>query len=202
MTLGLYVPRKSPIHALPAGVKLLGMAIVGISVCFTSSIAGLIALLSLTLLLIQVARLPWLLVAAQLRPMAWIFAGIFMLHTVVNHWTVGLVIVLRFAVLLLLATLITLTSRVSDMVEALEQGLKPLKPLGIRPAQISLMVAIAIRLIPLILEQIRDVQDAQRARGIDTPIITLFVPVLIRVLQLADHLADALDARGYNSDED
>jgi biotin transport system permease protein len=62
------------------------------------------------------------------------------------------------------------------------------------------MVAIALRFIPVLLEQIRDIQDAQRARGIDRPVITFLVPLLVRTLHLADSLADAIDARGY-SDE-
>lgn len=200
MTLGLYVPRRSPIHRLPAGVKLMGLAIAGIITFYISNLAGLVALTITALLLIQLAHLPWRLVAIQLRAMLWIFAGILILHTLFTHWIIGIILVLRFTVLLLLATLVTLTTQVSDMVDTLERSLTPLKPLGIRPAQVSLMIAIAIRLIPVLLEQIHEVQDAQRARGIDTPIITLFVPVLIRVLQLADHLAEALDARAYGDD--
>jgi len=178
-----------------------GMAIAGIGLFFTTSLPGLAAMLGGALLLVPLAQLPWRLVARQLRPMVWIFALILLLQGIFTHWTIGLMIVLRFAVLLLLATLLTLTTPVSAMVDALERGLAPLKFLGIRPAQVSLMVAIAIRLIPVLLEQIREVQDAQRARGMDVPIITLLVPVLIRVLQLADHLADALDARGYDGED-
>ncbi|MBD1910805.1 MULTISPECIES: energy-coupling factor transporter transmembrane protein EcfT [unclassified Leptolyngbya] len=200
MTLGLYIPKNSPIHALSPSIKLAGMAIAGISIFFISNIPWLVATLGVILLLVKVAQLSWRLFATQLRPSLWIFAGIFLLHAILNDWRVGLIIVLRFAILLLLATLITLTTKVSHMVDALERGLTPLRPLGVRPAQISLMMAIAIRLIPVLLNQIHEVQDAQRARGIDTPIITLFVPVLIRVLQLADHLAEALDARGYGDD--
>lgn len=202
MTLGLFVPRESPIHAVPARIKLTGMAIAGVSVFFISNIVILVAMIGIVLLLVSIARLPRRLVWAQLRPLVWVLAGILILHTLLTHWLVGVVLVLRFTVLLLLATLVTLTTRVSDMVDAIERGLMPLKRFGVRPAQISLMISMAIRLIPMLLEQIREVQTAQRARGVDTPVITLFVPVLIRVLRLADCLADALDARCYDANEE
>jgi len=202
MTLGLFVPRESPIHALPAYIKLIGMAIAGISVFFVSNIVILVAMIGGVIILVGIARLPKRLVWAQLRALVWVFVGILILHALLTHWLVGVVLVLRFTMLLLLATLVTLTTKVSDMVDAIERGLMPLKRFGIRPAQISLMISMAIRLIPMLVEQIRDVQDAQRARGVDAPIITLFVPVLIRVLRLADCLADALDARCYDADEE
>ncbi|MGJ3248367.1 MAG: energy-coupling factor transporter transmembrane component T family protein [Elainellaceae cyanobacterium] len=202
MTLGLFVPRESPIHALPAHIKLIGMAIAGISVFFISNIVILVAMMGVVMILVSLARLPRRLVWAQLRALVWVFAGILILHALLTHWLVGVVLVLRFAMLLLLATLVTLTTKLSDMVDAIERGLTPLKRFGVRPAQISLMISMAIRLIPMLLEQIRDVQEAQRARGVDTPMITLLVPVLIRVLRLADCLADALDARCYDADEE
>jgi biotin transport system permease protein len=205
MTFGLYVARHSPLHRWPVGLKLWAVMVVGIVIFTVHSIPWLFCAVALESLLVGVAHLPWRTVVQQLRPLLWIWLAILGLHGLVGQWDVGIVLVLRFVVLVGLATLVTLTTRLSDMVDTIERGLgqwgQPLHWLGVRPTQVSLMVALTIRLIPLMLEQIQEVQDAQRARGCDRPVITLLVPILIRIFQLADHLADALDARCYDQEE-
>lgn len=200
MSFGLYMPGRSPIHRLPVGVKLAAMAIAGIGMFVVSNLVALVALLGFVGLLLAIARLPYRMVLAQLRPLTWVFAFILVAHALLTTWQTGAVLVLRFAILVLLATLTAFTTRTMDMVEAIAHGLRPFKRFGVEPETVSLMVAIAIRFIPVLLEQIRDIQDAQRARGIERPLIALLVPLLIRVMRMADALTDALDARGFPPD--
>ncbi len=201
MMWGLYVPGKSWLHHQSAGLKLGMVAIAGLLIVYLHHPLILGGFLLTTILFIFVLGLPWRIVVQQLSGLVWILVGIFLLQALLNDWQVGLVLVLRFLNLMLLATMVTLTTTISDMTTALEQALQPLQRLGLRPAQLSLMIAIAIRLIPLMLDQLQAVREAQRSRGIDRPVITLLIPVIIRVLQLADHLTDALDARGYDADD-
>ena len=176
------------------------MAIAGIGLFFVNDIPWLVGLLGLVMMSIAIARLPWAVVFAQVRPLLWVLVLIAGAHALLTHWETGVVLAVRFLVLILLATTVTLTTRTSDMVEAIAYALQPLQRFGIRPRQISLMVAIAIRFIPVLLEQIRDIQDAQRARGVERPVITFLVPLLVKTLHMADALVDAIEARCFESD--
>jgi biotin transport system permease protein len=73
-----------------------------------------------------------------------------------------------------------------------------LRPLGVNPAKLALMLALTIRFIPLLAEQVREVRMAQRARGVERSIAALFVPLLVKIFTMADDLAAALEARGYD----
>lgn len=200
MTVGLYVPRNSLLHRLSPEVKLLGMAIAGMGLFFVDSIAVLMLVLVLVLGLVAIARLPWLMIITQLRPVFWVLLIIAGLHALLDQWDTGIILALRFLTLMLLATLVTCTTRTADMVAAIARALEPLRRFGVRPEQFSLMVAIALRFIPVLLEQIRDIRDAQRARGIERPAITFLVPLLVRTFHLADSLTDAMDARCFDGD--
>ncbi|HYD64830.1 energy-coupling factor transporter transmembrane component T, partial [Azospirillum sp.] len=96
------------------------------------------------------------------------------------------------------ATLVTLTTRVSDMVETLERALAWLRPLGVNAGKVSLMLALTIRLVPVLLAQAQEIRMAQRARGVERSAVALLVPLMVKTLRMADDLADALEARGYD----
>ncbi|MEM7771400.1 MAG: energy-coupling factor transporter transmembrane protein EcfT [Cyanobacteria bacterium P01_E01_bin.6] len=198
MTFGLFVPRHSPIHRLSPGIKLLGMAIAGIGLFFVTDLVWMSGVLVAGMVLVAIARLPWPIVIAQIRPILWVLLCIAGVHAVFTHWEMGVMLAVRFLTLMLLATIVTLTTRTSDMVAAIAKTLQPLKRFGVRPEQLSLMVAIAIRFIPVLLEQIHDIQDAQRARGVERPVITFLVPLLIKTIHMADALVDAIDARCFD----
>jgi biotin transport system permease protein len=108
--------------------------------------------------------------------------------------------VLRFTILVALAVLITLTTRISDMVDALERALRPLRVLGVNPAKISLMISLAIRFVPLLADLVREIQEAQRSRGLERSITAVAVPLIVKTLRMASVLTDAIDARGYDPD--
>jgi biotin transport system permease protein len=201
MTFGLYCPGSSPIHRIAPGFKLLGMAIAGMIVFWVNHLSAMVGMFMASVGLVAIARLPISTVVRQIRPALWIVISIAGVHGVFAHWETGVLLALRFLSLLLLATVVTLTTRTSDMVEVVSHVFQPLKRVGLNPEQLSLMVAIAIRFIPVLLTHIRDIQDAQRARGVDRPIITFLVPLLVRTLHTADALVDAIDARGFESQD-
>lgn len=200
MSLGLYIPRSSPIHALPASIKLLTLAIVSMVAFFIQDLGILTGLLGLTLLLSAIAQLPARAILAQLRPLLPVLMALFLVHGLLTSWSAGLGVMLRFVLLIWLAGLVTLTTRMIEMIDAIEQGLQPFARLGIRPGQVSMMLAIAIRFVPVLLDQAKEIQAAQQARGLERSPIALLVPLLIKTLRLADDLTDALDARGYEGD--
>src|SRR5512133_1812037 len=94
----------------------------------------------------------------------------------------------------------TATTRVTAMVAVIERVCWPLRFVGVRPARIGLVIAMALRFIPLIAERADRIREAQAARGGSVRglkgLTTTVVPLLVQVLQLAHTVSEALDARG------
>jgi biotin transport system permease protein len=198
--LGLYIERNSAIHALAPGVKMLVLALSAVALIAVDDWRVLGAILAAVLALFAVARLPAREVAAQLRPVLFLGLFFFAIHWLLVSWQSGLVTVLRFTILVSLAVLITLTTRISDMVDALESGLRPLRVLGVNPAKVSLMISLAIRFVPLLIDLVREIQAAQRSRGLERSVTAVAVPLIVKTLRMASVLTDAIDARGYDPD--
>jgi biotin transport system permease protein len=198
--LGLYIDRDSSIHALAPGVKMLVLALSAVALIAVDDWRVLGTILAAVLGLFVVARLPAREVAAQLRPVLFLGLFFFVIHWLLVSWQSGLVTVLRFTILISLAVLITLTTRISDMVDALESGLRPLRVLGVNPAKVSLMISLAIRFVPLLIDLVREIQAAQRSRGLERSVTAVAVPLIVKTLRMASVLTDAIDARGYDPD--
>ena len=156
--------------------------------------------LFVTLLLYYVARISTAIVWAQLRPAIWIIVIIFFVQVFIANLTSGLIVVIRLSALLLLASLVTLTTRASDMIDALERGLSWLRFVGVNPAKVSLALSLALRFIPVLATITVEVREAQRARGLDKSIIAVAIPVVVRTLKMADNIASAIEARSYDPD--
>ena len=196
--LSLYVPGRSPVHRLPAGVKLLVLAAGSAALFVVPGVAVHAVELLAVLVLFHVAGLPWREVLDQLRPALVLLVPIFLFHVFVTDWVLGLETALRILVLLFLAVIVTLTTRLSDMIEVLETAMRPLRLAGINPSKVGMMLSMVIRLVPLMMREAGEILEAQRARGLERNAIALLVPLLIKALKMADDLSDAMDARGYD----
>lgn len=198
--LGLYHDASSPIHRLRAGAKIVGLAI-GAGFVFAAD--GWIALAGAAFVAVAgfaVARIPARLAFAQIRPALWILGAIFLFHGLIGEWRTGAVVVTRFVIVLSMASLVTLTTRVSDMMAAIERGLSPLRRLGVNPATAALCLSMAIRFVPVLANEAAAVREAQRARGLERSLTALASPLILRALRMADTVAEALHARGYDPD--
>lgn len=198
--LGLYLHRESVIHRLPAGVKLGGLLLVTVAVLALPGPWGAVAAGLIGTAVLVAAKLPTGRVLAELRAPVVMLTLLFGFQALLagGGWEETAVAVARFAALILLATLVTLTTRVMDMVDLFERLFGLLRPVGVNPAKMALMLALTIRFIPLLAEQVREVRMAQRARGVERNIAALFVPLLVKILTMADDLTAALEARGYD----
>ncbi|HEY0403136.1 MAG: energy-coupling factor transporter transrane protein EcfT [Blastococcus sp.] len=201
MTLALYVPRASPVHRMPAGWKLLalaGLSMLVFAVPTLPMVGG--ALVAVVALGLVVARLPASLLVRQARAVLWWLVALFVLHWLVTDVLTGAVTVLRLLALVLAAAVVTATTRVTAMVAVVERVCRPLQWVGVRPARIGLVIAMALRFIPLISERADRIREAQAARGGSIRglrgLTTTVVPLLVQVLQLAHTVSEALDARG------
>ena len=201
MSLGQFRPGASPLHRLSAGWKALALAVAGTLAMATQDPRWIAVLLGVTGLLYRVAGVSWRAWASALCPMLWLFAVLFLVQGLSGDWSAAAVVVLRLAALMALATLVTTTTRVSAMIDAVQTGLRPLRWVGLDPARAALAIALAIRFIPLVAEQLGDIREAQHARGVGRSVTAVAVPLVVRALNTADAVAEAIDARSFRLDD-
>ncbi len=201
MTLALYVPRASPVHRTPAGWKLLALAGLSVLVFAVPTLPVVVgALFGVVVVGLAVARLPASVLLRQGRAVLWWLVALFVLHSLVTDVLTGTLTVLRLLALVLAAAVVTATTRVTAMVAVIERVCGPLRWVGVRPARIGLVIAMALRFIPLISERADRIREAQAARGGSVRglrgLTRTVVPLLVQVLQMAHTVSEALDARG------
>src|SRR6056297_3251981 len=166
--LGSYRHGTSLLHSARPGVKLAGLALMAIALFMPSSPAGIVAV-SLgaaftTVAGYGIARIPARLAIAQIRPTLWILGMILIFHVIMGDALIGALIVARFILLIALAALVTLTTRVSDMIATIEAGLKPLRRF-VDPGRIAMCIVLTIRFVPVLANEAHALQEAQAARG-------------------------------------
>lgn len=198
MSLGTYIHRQSVIHNLPAGMKILILLVGGTAVFLIDNFYSVAGVLLGIVALYFVARIPLSILFAQVRPVFWIFLLVFLFQLFTRDVLFASMVVTRFCALLLLASLVTLTTPVSAMIEAIEKGIGWLRWVGINPAKVSLGLSLALRFIPVVAKITSEVREAQRVRGLEWSVIAIALPVIIRTLKMADDIANAIDARGYD----
>ncbi len=198
MKLSLYVRRDSPVHALPAGWKLGLLLMTGLLILLTDDARLLGAGLAIALVGFPLARLPLPEILRQARPMLIVLALFFAAHAMFTSIETGTVLTLRFAIMIACGLLLTLTTRVSDLMAVLERALRPLAPLGLNPEKTSLVFAMTIRFIPVLAETWETVRAAQQARGMDRNALALLIPMTVLTLRRADQISDAIEARGVD----
>ncbi|WP_208541667.1 MULTISPECIES: energy-coupling factor transporter transmembrane component T family protein [Bartonella] len=198
----LYLPRDTFIHRLRPGVKLLFLTVCGTIISMVSSIPILCLFLLLVVLLYGIAKIPLSNMIRQLKLISLFLVFIFIFQAIFNNWLTGFEVILHFIILIPLASLISFTTKVSDMMNSIESGLQPFRRFGINPSKLSMILSMAIRFIPVVSEKFNEVREAQKARGLDTNIIALAIPVIIRIIRMASEVAEALEARSYDSNYD
>lgn len=197
--LPLYIHRGTRIHRLPAGVKILLSLAGGFALVAVNDIALLTGLIGVIILLYVAARLPLGAVFAALRPVLVICGFIFALQLAVSGLPQAAAAALRIIALVLLTSLVTLTTRLSDMLDTLTFAARGLAPLGIDPPKIALAVGLTIRFIPMLLHDIQEVQNARKTRGGKGFSIFTTGPLIIKILRMTDALGNAIAARGFEN---
>jgi biotin transport system permease protein len=196
--IGLYLPGASALHRCPAGVKLAGLAVlVSVLVAVRTPTAVLVAALLVAALLV-LARVPARAVAAQLWPLRWVVLALVPFQWWTGGWRAAVVVVGTLLVAVAAAAVVTLTTRVSAMLDALSALLRPLRRLGVDPERVALVLALTIRAVPVLAATAAEVRDARRARCLERSPRALLVPLVVRTVRHADRLGEALAARGVD----
>jgi biotin transport system permease protein len=205
VTLALYVPRAGVVHRLPAGAKLLALAVLAVALfALPTPAAAAGVLLGVLAVGLLVARLPVAVLARQARAVLWWLVLLLAVHALTTDLRTGAHVALRLLTLVLAAAVVTATTRVSEMVAVVERVCAPLRLVGVRPARIGLVVTLALRFIPVLVERADRIRAAQAARG-GSPrgvraLRTTVAALLVQVLQMAHDVSEALDARGADDD--
>ena len=197
MPLGVYVPGSTVIHRIPAGVKLLGLIvfIIVVTVLFRTPLTVGVAI-AVTALGYVMARIRPRTAAGQILPAVPIVAFLGLFQWWQNDLTSALVIFGGLMCTIAAAALVTLTTTIAALMDALERGLAPFARFGLPVETISLAMSLTIRLIPLQFAAVKEVLDARAARGAGWSVSAFGVPVLVRSIRRARALGEALVARG------
>ncbi len=184
------------LHRAPAGLKLVLLLVVGATAILLDRPGQVGVALLVVVLGYRAAGLGWTAPWGQLRPLVWILAFTLVFHLVVSGWRRAVVVVGTIVVLVLLAGLVTLTTRITALVEVVVTCAGPLRRVGVDPERLGLLLALGIRSVPVVVGLAHEVRDAQRARGLTASPRAFAVPLVVRSLRHADRLGEALVARG------
>ncbi|AWB81740.1 cobalt ABC transporter permease [Corynebacterium yudongzhengii] len=195
--LGVYVPGTTPLHRLDSGIKLLGLILfILVVIFFTRGLLTVAIAAGVVTLGYVVAKIPPRTAAGQILPAVPVVALLGLFQWWQADWQVAVVLVVSLITTIAAAALLTLSTRVAEIMEAIEDALAPLQRWGVPVESISLAMSLTLRLIPLQLDTVNEALDARKARGAGLSIGAFGVPVLVRSVRRARALGEALIARG------
>ena len=186
-----------PLHRVPAGVKIAALAVAAVAtlVLVKSPIeAG--AAVGILLALWLFARVRFRALWRQIWALRWMLLFLLATQLLFVAPLVAAVTTTRILIVLLLATLLSLTTKVSELLAAFQSFLRPLRFLGLDGDRVALVLALTITTVPVMTRLIDRIREGRAARGARTSVLGYGVPLLVLALQHSDQLGDALDARG------
>lgn len=195
--LAMTLEQPTWLHRWPAGLKMAAMAVAMVAFLPVTEPVAIALLVAVIAALYASLGAPALRRGLRLlRPLVLVLALILAWHLVIGAPRQGAVICLRILGLVALANLVTLTTRLDDMTGVLERLMAPLRRLGLNTAAVSLALALVIRCIPVLTHKGDALMQAWRARSPRRTGFQIAVPLVLVALDDADHLAEALRARG------
>jgi len=195
--IGVFHPGTSLVHRAPALLKLAVLAVLVTATALVSSLAWLAAASAVVVLAFALARMPARLALRQIAPILWVLVFAVPVQIVFGGWEAAAIMAVRLLIAVALAALYTLTTPVSETLDAMQALLRPFRR-WIDADRVGLALALTIRCVPLLADLVREVMEARRARGAEGSLLALAVPVIVRALRTAEHLGEALTARGFD----
>lgn len=226
--IGQYIPGNSLIHRLDPRTKIILISIYVLVVFFANNVLSYTTLTLFLIIALLMTQVPIRFIIKGMTPIWFLVIFTFMLHLIVTKegdvlfeisvLTVysggvikGLKIALRFALLVLMTSSLTLTTTPIEITDAIEHLFHPLKKLKFPVHELALMMSISLRFIPTLIQETDKISKAQASRGVDfrtgpikeriKSIIPLLVPLFVSAFKRAEELAMAMEARGYQGGE-
>lgn len=227
ITLGQYYPTGSKIHKLDPRVKLIFTFIFMVAVFSVNKFYPFIAIFAFVIFVSAVSKIPFKYLLKGIKPLAFILVITFLINVFLTQGRViwqfwifkitieGLVLasfmIIRLVLLVIGTSLLTLTTSPIELTDGIEKLLYPLRKIGVPAHEIAMMMTIALRFIPTLLDETDKIMKAQMARGADfeskniversKSLIPLLVPLFISAFRRADELAMAMESRCYRGGE-
>jgi biotin transport system permease protein len=193
-----YQPGTSLLHRAGAGAKLLGLLVFStVLVAWRSPVTVLVSF-ALVAGLYAVAGFGIRTLVSQVWPLRWVVLLLFPFQWWTAGWEMAISVVGTLVVAVTGASLITLTTRVTDLLDVIARVLRPARRIGIDAERVALLLALTIRAVPVIAATLNEARDARRARGLERSTRALVTPVVLRTIRHADRVGDALAARGVD----
>ncbi|MBQ4474380.1 MAG: energy-coupling factor transporter transmembrane protein EcfT [Lachnospiraceae bacterium] len=223
--IGQYYPAESVIHRLDARVKLAGTMIYIISLFLFKSFSCYLVVAAFLLTVIILSKVPLGYILRGLRTVIFllIFMSMFNLFFTpgdIVYWKAGpfqmtnmgvrnaCFMALRLSLLIIGSSMMTFTTTPNQLTDGLESLLKPLRKIGLPVHEIAMMMSIALRFIPILMEETQKIMKAQMARGASfdegnliqkaKSLVPILVPLFVSAFRRADDLAMAMEARCYH----
>ncbi|MBQ1307986.1 MAG: energy-coupling factor transporter transmembrane protein EcfT [Erysipelotrichaceae bacterium] len=224
MVFGKYIPIDSFMHRLDPRAKLIGLFLMIAAVFIPKSWWAFLAIAVIEAIALLLARIGIKMIAQSFKPMIMMMIFLLVINVLTLRtgdvlFTIGsipvyhdavfntLFVVARLLLMISITTLLTATTKPLDLTLGIEWILKPLEAFRFPTHEIAMMVSIALRFIPTIIEETIRIMNAQKSRGVDfengslsqkvTSILSLIVPLFSVAFERAYELADAMEARGY-----
>ena len=228
ITLGQYYPGNSFIHRLDPRTKILSTLLLIVAVFLANTVIGYAALCAMVLFIILVSGLPFMLVLKSVKPLLFIIVLTLVLHAVMGQgehvlyqWKfikvteeglqLGVQMAMRLILLLMISSILTFTTSPIVLTDGIEALLRPFRVIGVPAHELAMMMTIALRFIPTLMEETDRIIKAQTARGADFSggnllvraknMLPILVPLFISAFRRADDLAVAMEARCYRGGE-
>lgn len=227
ITLGQYYPSKSIIHRLDPRTKLVGTIVFIVSLFMVRSFAAYGVAAIFLWSMIKISRVPFKFIVKGLKTiiillMITVVFNLFLTGgtPAVHFWKLTITwegietaafMAIRLVFLIMGSSVMTLTTTPNQLTDGMEKGLRPLSKLHVPVHEVAMMMSIALRFIPILLEETDKIMKAQIARGADFEhgnliqkaknLVPLLVPLFISAFRRANDLAMAMEARGYHGGE-
>ncbi len=227
ITLGQYYQTESVIHRLDPRVKLGGTLLYIISLFFFKNIWGYVAAAIFLAIVIQLSHVPFRFMVKGMKAILFLLliTVVFNLFltpgtALVSFWKITITLeglkmavtmAIRLTMLIIGSSIMTLTTTPNNLTDGMEKMMKPLKLFHVPVHEVAMMMSIALRFIPILLEETDKIMKAQIARGADfesgnvvkraKALVPLLVPLFISAFRRANDLAMAMEARCYRGGE-
>ena len=223
-TLGRYMPLDSVIHKIDPRAKIVAMLLMLIAIFFPAGWIGYGIIFAVAAGTIVLAKLSYNFIWKSMKPMLFIMVFLFIMNCLVIHTGFVVVklfglsiysdailqtlyIIVRLLLMIMITTCLTSTTKPLDMTLGIEDLLKPFVRIGVPAHEIAMLISIALRFIPDLIDETTRIMKAQESRGVDLKegkmkerimaILSLVVPLFVSAFQRAEDLANAMEARGY-----
>jgi biotin transport system permease protein len=193
-----YQPGTSLLHRSGAGVKLLGLLVFSSALVALQSPVTVLVGLVLVVGLYVIVGFGVRTLVAQVWPLRWIMVCLLPFQWWTAGWQTAVAVVGTLAVAVVGAALVSLTTRVTDLLDVIARVLGPARAIGVDPERVALLLALTIRAVPVIAGTLHEARDARRARGLEHSTRALVTPVVVRTIRHADRVGEALAARGID----